>query len=623
VRAWVGARGRWLPLVVAGAAVAAFLPALGAGFVNWDDEVSFLANPYFRGLGAAQLRWMVTTTLLGHWSPLAWMTWGLDYVLWGLDPRGYHLTSLLLHAANAALFYLVARRLLAAGFSLSLPEGKGTGAVAAGALVAALVFAVHPLRAESVVWVSERRDVLCGLFYLLSVLAYLRGVAAGAAIGRRWWVASVAAFAAALSSKAIAMTLPLSLLVMDMYPLDRRRVGWRGLLVEKVPYGVLAAGAAAIAVATRQESGNITGYEQYGAHARAALAGYALWFYPWKLVSPGGLSPMYEMPLRIDLAQWRFLGPLIGVVAVTGVLVLLRRRWPGGLAGWAHSAIVLAPISGVVHSGSQLAHDRYSYLSGLGFAVLAGAALTWVLVRAPAAAGAARPRWPSRAAVALALLVVAALGTAAWSQAGIWRDSETLWRRAVALDPACAICLSNLGRVIAQPGRFEEAEAHVRQAIALRPDRPGPYENLGVIALAQGRQGEAEAHFRRVATIRPAHGASRNNLGVALAGLGRDLEAEAEFREAARLSSRLIDAPANLGALYLRQGRHAEAIAPLRAALALDAGATRVRARLARALQGRADELLREGRQAEARPLAQEAAELARGLTGPPLKAPR
>ena len=626
------------PLLAAVAAFLALSPALAGGFVNWDDEVSFLGNPHYRGLGWAQLRWMFTTTLLGHWSPLPWLTWGLDYALWGLDPRGYHLTSLALHAVNAALVYAVARRLIGAALApasggattsvLADPTGiaptagvatTGGGprvaiAVAAGALAAALLWGVHPLRAESVAWVSERRDVLCGLFYLLAVLAYLRGAAPGGGrVPGRWWVASLAAFAAALASKAIAMTLPLSLLVLDLYPLGRRRLGGRRLLIEKLPYAALGAVAAALAVATRQESGNITSYEQYGPGARVALAGHALWFYPSRLVWPAGLSPIYELPPRVDLVEARFLGPALAVVAVTAVLVVLRRRWPGGLAAWAHSAIVVAPVSGLVHSGNQLAPDRYSYISALGFAVLAGGILAWALSRARGRA----PVWMPTAASATAAAMIVALGAATWAQAGVWRDSETLWRHALALDRECATCLSNLGRAIARPGRFDEAEALVRRAAELRPERPGPHENLGVIALGRGRPAEAEAHFRRVVAIRPAHAASRSNLGVALANQGRDAEAEAEFGEAARLGPRLPDGPANLGALHLRQERYAEAEPPLRAALALDASAARVRASLARALSGRAAQLAAAGRGAEAARLTEEAAALGRDPRAP------
>jgi Flp pilus assembly protein TadD len=567
---------RWAPIAVAALGFLAFLPALGADFVNWDDEISFLRNIHYRGLGLAHLQWMATTTLLGHWSPLTWLTWSFDYVVGGLNPVGYHLTSVLIHAVNIALLVLVARRLLAQGFALS----PSSPAIAAGAVFAALVFGIHPLRAESVAWVSGRRDVLCATFYLLATLAYLRGVAGGGRIAPRWWAISVAAFAGALLSKASAMTLPLTLLLIDLYPLRRRTLGWRPLIVEKLPYVALAAGAAVMAIVARQEGGNITDYGRYGLGARVALTAYTLWFYPWKSLWPTGLAAGYELPAQISLWEPRFALALVAVIVITTALILLRARWPAALAAWVGSAIVLAPISGVVHSGEQLAADRYSYLACLGLAVLAGAALASVMQRGGATRLAA-------VVAVVAGVVVGALGVATWIQTATWHDSETLWRHAVKLDPTCSLCVSNLGRMVARTGRLDEAEAHIARAIALRPDRAGPHENMGVVMLARGRVQEATTAFRRVVTIRPWHGPSRNNLGVALAEAGRDAEAEKEFREAARLSPQLVDAPANLGALYLRQRRFDDAVPVLRQAVTLDPTRVAVAKNLERALAAR------------------------------------
>ena len=584
-------------------AFVAFVPALRAGFVNWDDEAGFLTNTAYRGLGWAEIRWAFTTTLLGHWSPLAWMTWSLNYVAGGLEPWGYHLGNLLIHSACVVLVWLVARRLLA----VASEESSSSRTIVAGATLAALVWGLHPLHAEAVAWTSARRDLLCGLFYLLAVLAYLRGVAGAAVIERRWWGLSLAAFAAALSSKSIAMTLPLSLLLLDVYPL-RRGQSWRVLIWEKLPYAALAAAAGTVTFLARQETGNITGYAQYGPGARLALGAYAWWFSLWKFLWPSGLSPMYELPPRVDITQTWCLVALLAVAAVTLALLLLRQQWPAGLAAWAYSIIVLAPVSGMIHSGNQLTADRYSYLSSLGFAMVVGAGLAWGLRRAG--------REPARRrirplALMAAVLAVVALGTVTRGQTAIWTDSETLWRRAVAVDPACSLCESNLGRVIARPGRFAEAEAHVQRAIALRPGRPGPHENMGAIMLAQGRDSEAEQHFRRAATLEPDRAASRNALGVALARQGRDREAQTEFREAARLSPRLVDAPANLGVIYARQGRFEDAIGSLRQALALDGRRPAVKAELGRALRGRAIELVRQHRLDEAERFWREAAPLA------------
>src|SRR2546430_4481167 len=238
----------WLvPVLVALVTFAAFLPALQNQFVNFDDDKNFLDNPYYRGLGWSQLRWMWTTHL-GHYIPLTWMTFGLDYLLWGMNPVGYHLTSLLLHAANAVVFFFVVRRILTR--ALPSPSERGH-ALAVSAGFAALVFAIHPLRVESVAWVTERRDVLSGLFHLVTILVYLRACE-GEERGRRWYWLAVATFVLALLSKSMVVNLPIVLLILDVYPLRRLggAIGWWGEparrgYVEKIPFVLLAGGASA------------------------------------------------------------------------------------------------------------------------------------------------------------------------------------------------------------------------------------------------------------------------------------------------------------------------------------------------------------------------------------------
>ncbi len=411
---------RVLPLAVAGLTCLPFLPSLSGSFLMWDDQVNFLANQAYRGLGWSNIRWMFTTTLLAVYTPLAWLSLGMNYALGGMDPWGYHLVNVLLHAGNAALLFLLARRLLGAPYTQA-PEV----AVLAGATVAALAFGVHPLRVESVAWITERRDVLCGWFYLLSVLAYVRAVS-GQAGRTRWLAASVAAFGAALLSKGIAMTLPVSLLVLDAYPLARSRLGWRALLREKVPFACLALPAAAVAYAAAGQGSAWTGYEQYGLGARIGMIGYSAWFYPWKMAWPYPLLPLYELPVRVDLFAPEFLAPTLTALTVTVVLVALRRRVPGALAAWGHSLIVVAPVSGVIHAGNQLAHDRWSYLSGLGFALLAGAGVAWTMT----AWKDGRLRTPLASLVlATAALALVGWGAGSWRQSTVWQSSESLWRR--------------------------------------------------------------------------------------------------------------------------------------------------------------------------------------------------
>jgi Tfp pilus assembly protein PilF len=536
------AAARALATGIALAAFVAFLPALDGQWLNWDDEVNFVHNLHYRGLGPAQLEWMLTTTLLAVYAPLAWITLGLNYVLGGMDPWGYHLGNMLVHAASAVLCFLIARRLLAAGAE-ETPTAPG---VLPGAVVAALVFAVHPLRVESVAWVTERRDVLSALLYLAAVLAYLRGVERPGPLRGGWRIAALAALAAALAAKGLAMTLPASLLVLDVYPLRRHRtLGWAALAREKLPFFGLAALGALAALWAVSEGARWTPYAEQGPGARVAMIGYSLWFYPSRFAWPVGLSPYYEMPEHVRLADPRFLLPVLAVVGVSAALVAARRRWPAGLAAWTHSAIAIAPVSGVVHAGAQLAHDRFAYLSGLGFALLAGAAVAWVARRRRAGQVSA----PVQAAVAgVAAIAIAGLGAQTWEQSKVWRSSEALWRAAVDADAGCALCRTNLGNALYGQQQLRAAEREYRLAAGLRPRRAEPLNNLGMALAAQHRYAEAEPAFRAALALEP-------HMAGALANLGQLYADQERWAEAAPLLSRAIALGADMPAVRAAAAR--------------------------------------------------------------------
>jgi hypothetical protein len=568
---------RLVPLAIFVVVVLSFLPALSGQFLDWDDRENLVRNTGYRGLGWAQLRWMATATVLGHYIPLTWLSFGVNYALGDLNPWGYHLLNLLLHGANAALFYFVARRLLAAGIEGATPQ---TWRMTAGAAFGALVFGVHPLRVESVAWITERRDVLCGLFFLLAILAWLRAIERPGGPDRRWQILSLAAFLASLLSKAVSMPLPFVLVLLDLYPLGRLRArGWKPALLEKLPHFALAAGAAVLALAALRISGvTVTSYQSYGAGARVAMIAYSLVFYPWKFLWPSGLSPLYELPARVDPLALEFFLPIIALIGVTAVLIVFRRQWPGVLAAWAYSAIMVLPVSGVVHAGYQLAHDRYSYLSGLGFTVLAGAVLAWVL--GAGERGRLRPPIVGLL-VATAALVVLTWSADSWRQSRIWRDSESLWRWAVARDPSCAVCRNNLGSAIIDtppltPGRVAEAEHQFRIAIDLRPERPGAYLNLATTLAMQKRYLESEAAFRDLIAKHP------------------DLPL----------------GPGMLGQLLMEEGRFEDAIPLLRQAQSKAPRARELQVALAKALRARARQLAADGRRPEAAALDREAGEL-------------
>lgn len=601
-----------VPIFLITAAV--FLPALSGQFLDWDDSVNFVANPHYRGLGWPHLKWMFTTTLMGHYIPLTWMSLGLNYVLGGMDPWGYHLGNLLLHAANTTLVYWITRRLLAAAGSGGSQDGRASPSFCWAGAGAALLFGIHPLRVESVAWITERRDVLCGLFFLLAVLAYLKGVERGRGLESAWRWVSWTASLAALLSKAAAMPLPLVLLLLDIYPLRRSRDGWKRLLVEKLTYGALAVGTALVALIALPHGGAVTSYERYGPLARVGMVAYSLVFYPLKLAWPMYLSPMYELPARVELGAWPFRPALLILAAVTATLVLGRCRWPWALAAWTYSAVMVLPVSGVVHSGTQIVNDRYSYLSGIGFAALAGAGIAWILRQRE------QGRVSRRTLSMVAAGVVAigtTLGLATWTQAHVWRDSESLWRWAVDMDPTCALCHGNLGGAITSgpsgPARVGEAEAHLRRAIELRPDSPVPYFNLGNLLLVRRRYDEAEAAYRRYSELWPASANGQRKLGLLAMLRGRYAEAIPLLEDARRARGRPASAPDTpasapllralslveddpgsltlLGQSLLEAGKPVEAVGVLRQAVVLAPGAPAAHASLVQAYReiGRGD----------------------------------
>jgi len=567
------------------ATLAAFWPVLHNGFVNWDDGTNIRDNLSYRGLGWAQLRWMWTTFHMGHYQPLSWMSLGLDFLLWGMDPVGYHLTNVLLHMTNAVLFYFVALRLLRGGMTgLSESEGPRLGS---SALFAALIFSLHPLRVESVAWVTERRDVLSGSFYLATVLFYLKACApARLAAHRRCLRAAFLCYFLSLLSKGIGVTLPLALLILDVYPLGRLPgdpTKWlapqtRPILSEKIPFLTASALFGVIALLAQRHTGVIARFASVGILARVELAFFAAAFYLWKTIAPAHLLPLYARPAHLDVWAWPFLSS-IGIVAATSAgLFSLRKRWPAPLAAWSYYLITLLPVLGIVLCGVYLAADRYTYLPCLGWALLAGAAVQRALQRSGA---------PGRAALMLALSgLLAGLGVSTWRQSGIWHDSQKLWGYTLSIDPRCAPAHNNLGTALAREGLAAQAIAQFQSALSIDPDYAEAHNNLGTARAREGRPAQAIAEYREALRIEPTYAMARDNLGAVLTNEGRFAEAMAEYEQALRINPDDAHARNNLGLALAAGGRAAEAIAEYRQALRLSPNYAQAHNNLGLALAG-------------------------------------
>jgi Flp pilus assembly protein TadD len=541
-----------VPVGIAFFTAAVFLPVLRAGFVDWDDPTNFLENPYYRGLGWRQLRWMLTANVMGHWIPVTWLTLGADFAVWGMNPFGYHLTNLLLHTASAVLFYFVSRRLL----GLAMPAAS-PGLLRLGAAAAALFFAVHPLRVESVAWITERRDLTSGLFFLLTILAYLKAHERPPVVRMGFRLAALGAAVLALASKSIVMGLPLVLLILDVYPLGRlgpRVQDWWSARAwpvwrEKIPFALLAVGTGAAAYLVQRSTGYLTPADPL---SRIGMVAYNVWFHVWKTVAPLNLGPIYELPLRVNPLELPYLLSAAGGLAITTAAWLLRRRWPAGLAIWAFYLVMLAPVSGVVHTGNHLGADRNTYVPCAAFALLVGALAIGVVQ-------AGRRRLLRRPVVAMALGVmgiwIAGLALTASVQSSVWHDSETLWRYAIEVDPGCAICLHNLGVNLSRRGDLAEAQALLERAIALRPDQSEFHANYGPVLIQMGRRPEGLAKLRYRLGHNPRDVNTRVNLGIALIEDGRPAEAITELEQALRVKPDSVPALNSLGRALLAEGR--------------------------------------------------------------------
>lgn len=560
-----------------------FLPALRNGFVYWDDDVNFLQNSNYRGLGWVQLRWMFTTFHLGPYQPLSWMTLGADYVLWGMNPAGYHLTNMLLHALNGSLFYALSLRLLVA--STSQPETDDTRTrLHAAAALSALLFSVHPLRVESVAWITERRDVLSGAFYLTTFLLYLKG-------RRRL---ALAAFGLSLLSKGIGVTVPLTLALLDIYPLKRLSPDLRlwpsreGLVVwrEKIPFFLLAAAAGTAGFWGQRDPERMRSLSEYGILERLAAASHSAAFYLWKTVVPLKLMPLYELPIHLDPFSPPFALSAIALTAMSALLWRQRVRWSAAATAWAYYLLTLAPVSGLVQFGTQLAADRYTYLACLAWPLLAAGA--WL-------------RAPRRGeANALAIAVLLAFAALTRPQIKIWRDSESLWGHVLSIKPDQALAHVNLGWFLAKMGLRERAVEHYRRALQLEPAHAYAHNNLGLALMDAGKPDEALGHFRAALGTGEGRPLIHNNAGLALARLGRMSEAASHFGRALAGQPGYAEAHSNLGAALAAQGKVDAAIGHYRAALIIQPLDINARCNLALALAalGKTEEALTEARRA-------------------------
>jgi protein O-mannosyl-transferase len=571
----------------------------GNDFINYDDPAYVTENRHVqRGLSVTELSWALTASYAGNWHPLTWVSLMVDRALFGMNAAGYHGTNVILHLASGLLLFVVL--------------GRMTGRLWCSGLVSAF-FLVHPLHVESVAWIAERKDVLSGLFWMLSIWAYVRYVEHPGYI-RYGWV--VLFFVLGFLSKPMVVTLPFVLLLLDWWPLrrtDERSI--LSLLGEKIPLVVLSAAGSIVTFFVQSEGGAVDSFQSLPLAGRFVNSAVSYASYLVKMLFPLDLSAFYPRPVAWSIPEVLLSLSLIFLISF---FVLMRvRRQPYLGTGWLWYLGMLVPVIGFVQVGAQAMADRYTYLPLIGVFIMAVWGLDDLLKAIPAG------RWVGGAAAGATLLVLVVMTQI---QVGYWKDSGALFTHALRVTDNNFVAHNNLGRASADQGNYREAIDQYGEAIRISPYYMAAYNNLGIALMKTGRLPEAMDSFTMALKIKPGDGyvhfnrgevfslrsmwdeaiteyrlalqekpydpALRNNLGAALVKQGRLDDAVLQFRTALRLDPEHAGAHANLGMLLMGRGQDEEAIGHFREALRHRPEYANAHYQLARALkkQGRTDE---------------------------------
>jgi Flp pilus assembly protein TadD len=521
-----------------------FSRAIGNDFVNYDDPVYVTENPYVQaGLTLPGIRWAFTTDAAANWHPLTWISHMVDWSLFEDDQRGHHAVSIVLHALNAVLVFLLFLR-LTNGFWLSAFSGA--------------LFAWHPLRVESVAWIAERKDVLSGFFGLLALWSY---AAYAQQKTRNWYLFSLGTFALGLLCKPMLVTLPLIMLVLDIWPLQRFCSAPR---LEKLPFFLLAASSCAVTLVVQKAGGSISTVLPMS--ARIANAFVAIPGYLRKIFWPADLAVLYPHP-----GFWPATTVTIAVVffiLVTVTVVTQFRTRPGLAIGWSWFVIMLLPVLGFVHIGLHYMADRYTYLPILGLQLMVLSLFT---------------KNSGALSVAAAVVVLAGCVVQTWHQLGVWKNSFTLFDHALAVTRNNYLAYNNRGLFFDRAGRLDEAIADYKQSLAISPYYASASNNLGQALTERGRPRDGIELFRAALEANPNLLAAHNNLGNALADDGQPAQALPHYDFVLAREPWNFYALSNSGIALSMLGRYDEAIARLQKAVQLAPSNEGVQRNLAKA----------------------------------------
>lgn len=531
----------WISVLLAALTLAVFSPTIRYGFVNLDDNQYVSGNPAIQhGLTLKGIGWAFTHVVVGNWHPLTMISFMVDDQFHGLNPGGYHLTNVLLHTIGVILLFLVLNEM--------------TGMPWRSAFVAA-VFAIHPLRAESVAWISERKDVLSGVFFMLTLWAYIRYARRPFSSVRYLWV--VLAMVLGVMSKPMLVTVPFVLLLLDYWPLRRFSdpVGSgkgfsisRRMVIEKLPLLALSIATCVAAVLAQKSTVVTDTVPAFPLRIENALVSYVV--YLRQLFYPAGLAFFYPFPLA-GPPFWKVALSLMVLIAVSAGVLVSRRTRPYLLVGWLWYLGMLVPVIGLVRAGLQAHADRYTYLPEIGLSL----ALTWLGAEWCARRHYSR-WWPGSVAV----LVIAGLSAGTRTQVAYWRNSESLWNHTLVCTTDNVVAHDNLGEALLQQKRVGEAISNFRAALDVQPNNVLAQTDLAVALYQDGQVNEAFDYFRKALALRPSDALNHYNFGVALLYSGQVNEAADQFQKAVELQPDFARDVSGFGNAALQRGQVDEAI---------------------------------------------------------------
>ena len=533
--------------------LAVYWQAGNHAFVNYDDNKYVTENKHVQaGLTPDSITWAFTATYAGNWHPLTWLSHMLDCQIYGLNPKGHHLTNVVFHILNAILLFLIFRRM--------------TGALWKSAFVAAL-FALHPLHVESIAWVAERKDVLSTFFWMLTMGSYVWYVERP---GTSRYLLVLLFFILGLMAKPMLVTLPFVLLLLDYWPLGRfqfrqpestisnstKKSGNLHLFWEKIPLLVFAVTSSVVTFFAQQSGGAVRSLEVFPLSIRIENALVSYVSYIGKMIFPHNLAVLYPHPN--DFTMWQVTGAGLLLILISCMAIRMIRRSPYFMVGWLWYLGTLVPVIGLVQVGEQSMADRYTYVPLIGLFVM----ITWSVSNLAAGWRYRKEGFAVVSAILLSILIVTT-----WFQVKHWTNSIILFKHAINVTENNSVAHYNLGVALAKQGRTTEAIDHYTEVLKINPDYVGAHNNLGVALVEQGKIDEAIAHYRETLRIKPDDVEARYNIANALARQERFKDAIAEYAEVLKTKPNMAFAHNNMGIALSRLGKTKKAIFHFREAL--------------------------------------------------------